>query len=136
MTSAWSCRTAAAPDYCVRSDDAMDEILDLAGKLGKLIAADPRAKRMSDAHAALEESLDDKRLLSDYEKVQREIHTLEQAGKPIEPDDKRALADLHAKVAGSEVIKALIKAQVDYAELMQAVSQRIEQEATADMRPS
>ena len=44
------------------------------------------------------------------------------------PEDKRRLAELHAKLAGSEVIKALLKAQADYVELMTAVSQRIEQE--------
>ena len=111
----------------------MDEILELATKLGKRIAADPRAKSMAEARAALDSSIDDKRLLSDYEKLQREFQQREQEGKPIEPDEKRALADLHAKVVGSEVVKALVKAQVDYAELMQAVSQRVEQEATGQM---
>ncbi|UCE60123.1 MAG: YlbF family regulator [Phycisphaerales bacterium] len=114
----------------------MDEILELATKLGKRIATDPRAKSMAEARAALDNSIDDKRLLGDYEKVQRRLHELEQDGKPIEPEDKRALADLHAKVVGSELVKALVKAQMGYAELMQAVSQRVEEEATGQRNPA
>jgi hypothetical protein len=51
------------------------------------------------------------------------------ARKPIAPEDKRRLADLHAKVIGSRVIKDVLKAQADYLELMTAVSQRIEEAA-------
>jgi cell fate (sporulation/competence/biofilm development) regulator YlbF (YheA/YmcA/DUF963 family) len=104
----------------------MDAILELADRLGKSIGADSRAQRMSEARAALENSLDDRQLLGDYEKQQRKMHELESKGEPIEPDDKRRLADLHAKVASSEVLKALVKAQADYLELMTTVSQRIE----------
>lgn len=107
----------------------MDEILDLAGKLGKRIAQDPRAAQMVDAQTALENSLSDRQLLADYEKQQQRIYELEMSGKPIEPEDKRKLADLHARVVGSPVIKGVLKAQADFLEVMNAVSQKIEQEA-------
>ncbi len=107
----------------------MDDILELAARLGKRIAGDPRGRQMVEARAALENSVEDRQLLSDYEKQQRRLHDLEVAGKPIEPEDKRRLADLHAKVASSRVIKNLLKAQTDYLALMSMVSQRIEQEA-------
>ena len=42
---------------------------------------------------------------------------------------KRKLADLHAKVVGSGIIKEVLKAQADFLEVMNSVSQRIEQEA-------
>ncbi len=106
----------------------MQEILELATKLGRRMAADPRAQRMAAARTALDESLEDRQILHDYEEQQRKVGGLEAEGKPIEPEDKRRLAELHAKLAGSEVIKALLKAQADYVELMTAVSQRIEQE--------
>ena len=107
----------------------MDEILDLASRLGKRIAADSRAQRMAAAHDALDKSLEDRQLLSDYHEQQHKIAELEAGGKPIEPEDKRTLADLQARVAGSEVLKNLLKAQTDYVELMTAVSRRIEEEA-------
>ena len=113
----------------------MDEILDLATRLGKRIAQDPRAAGMVDAQVALENSLGDRQLLADYEQHQRKIYELEVAGKPIEPDDKRKLADLHGKVVGSAVIKDVLKAQADFLELMNSVSQRIEQEALSRIEP-
>ncbi len=109
----------------------MEDILDLASRLGKQIAADPRGKQMAEARAALEGSLEDRQLLDDYEKQQKKVHELEVGGKAIEPEDKRCLADLHAKVVASPVIKDLLKAQADYVTLMTMVSQRMEQEALA-----
>lgn len=107
----------------------MDEILNLATRLGKLIAADPRAQRMAAARDALDKSLEDRQLLSDYHEQQNKIAELEAATKPIEPGDKRKLADLQARVAGSEVLKDLLRAQTDYVELMTTVSRRIEEES-------
>ena len=107
----------------------MEEILDLAARLGKRIAVDPRAQAMVGAQNALEKSLADRQLLNDYEGQQQKIYELESAGKPIEPEDKRRLADLHGKVVSSSVIKQVLKAQADFLELMTGVSQRIEQEA-------
>ena len=104
----------------------MDEILDLAARLGKRIAEDSRAKQMPEAQTALEKSLADRQLLNDYERQQQKIYELEVSGKPIEPDDKRRLADLHGRVVGSAVIKQVLKAQADFLELMTTVSQRIE----------
>ena len=107
----------------------MDQILELAARLGERIAADPRGRQMADARAALDGSLQDRQLLEDYEAQQQKMNELAAAGRPIEPEDKRRLADLHAKVIGSRVIKDVLKAQADYLELMTAVSQRIEEAA-------
>ena len=107
----------------------MDQILELAARLGERIAADPRGRQMADARAALDGSLQDRQLLEDYETQQQKMNELAAAGRPIEPEDKRRLADLHAKVIGSRVIKDVLKAQADYLELMTAVSQRIEEAA-------
>lgn len=107
----------------------MDEILDLATKLGKMMAADARAVAMATARKGLEDSPSERQLLSEYESQQQKMAGLEAAGKPLEPEDKRKLADLHGKVVSSEVIKELIKAQTGYVELMSAVSRRIEEQA-------
>ncbi len=107
----------------------MDQILELAARLGERIAADPRGRQMADARAALDGSLQDRQLLEDYEAQQQKMNELAAAGRPIEPEDKRRLADLHAKVIGSRVIKDVLKAQADYLELMTVVSQRIEEAA-------
>jgi cell fate (sporulation/competence/biofilm development) regulator YlbF (YheA/YmcA/DUF963 family) len=110
------------------NEDKMEEILDLAARLGKAIGSDPRASRLREARVALEASLEARQLLADYEKQQQAVRRLELENKPIEPDDKRKLADLHAKVVGSEVLKGLLTAEADYVELSSLVHQRIEQE--------
>jgi cell fate (sporulation/competence/biofilm development) regulator YlbF (YheA/YmcA/DUF963 family) len=107
----------------------VDQILEQAARLGEQIAADPRGRQMADARAALDGSLQDRQLLEDYEAQQQKMNELAAAGRPIEPEDKRRLADLHAKVIGSRVIKDVLKAQADYLELMTVVSQRIEEAA-------
>jgi cell fate (sporulation/competence/biofilm development) regulator YlbF (YheA/YmcA/DUF963 family) len=107
----------------------VDRILELAARLGEQIAADPRGRQMADARTALDGSLQDRQLLEDYEAQQQKMNELAAAGRPIEPEDKRRLADLHAKVIGSRVIKDVLKAQADYLELMTAVSQQIEEAA-------
>ena len=106
----------------------MEEILDLAARLGKAIHADPRAARLREARAALEANLEDRQLLADYERQQQLVRTREFENKPIEPEDKRKLADLHAKVVGSEVLKNLLIAQADYIELTALVSRKIDEE--------
>ena len=117
-------------------DETVDDILDLATRLGKHIASDPRGHAMAQARDALEKSADDRQLLADYQSQQQKIHELEVGGKPIEADDKRRLADLHGKVISSQVIKDLLKAQTDYVELMTQVSSRIEHEALGGTGPA
>lgn len=117
-------------------DETVDDILDLAARLGKRIASDPRGEAMARARGALDKSTADRKLLEDYQSQQQKVHELEVGGKPIEPEDKRRLADLHGKVISSQVIKDLLKAQMDYVELMSQVSNRIEQEAVGGSAPS
>lgn len=110
----------------------MKEILELAARLGKRVAGDPRVSAMTAAHKALADSPEDRQILADYEKQQRKIAELEAAGAPIEPEDKRRVADLHGRVVSSLTLKDLVKAEADYAELMSIVTQRIEQEALTE----
>jgi cell fate (sporulation/competence/biofilm development) regulator YlbF (YheA/YmcA/DUF963 family) len=110
----------------------MEDILELATKLGKRIAEDARAKRMAEARAAFETDATARQLLDDYEGQQQKLGELQMANKPIEPADKRRLADLHHKVITNAALKDLLKAQADYLELMTLVSSRIEQESLRD----
>ena len=70
-----------------------------------------------------------RQMLDDYENQQQKLGELQAANKPIEPADKRRLADLHQKVISNPLLKDLLKAQADYLELMTLVSARIEQES-------
>ncbi|MBI4716893.1 MAG: YlbF family regulator [Planctomycetes bacterium] len=107
----------------------MNEIVELATRLGRRIASDPRGQQFAAARAALEGSPADRQLLGDYEAQQRKIMDLEAGGKPIEVEDKRRLSDLYQRVVGSEVIRNLLKAQTDFLEVLQLVTQIIERES-------
>jgi cell fate (sporulation/competence/biofilm development) regulator YlbF (YheA/YmcA/DUF963 family) len=107
----------------------MEAILELAEKLGKQVAADPRGQNFAKARAAFEANLEARRLVGDYEKQQQKMAELEMSGKPIEPEDKRRLAALHQNVTAHPVLKDLMKAQADYLEMMTLISERIEREA-------
>ncbi len=107
----------------------MEDILELASKLGKRIASDERAEAFMKARQTLEADLEARQLLADYEEAQQKLAELEATGKPLEPEDKRKIADLHTKVIGSDVLKALLKTQTDFIQMMTLVSQKIESEA-------
>jgi cell fate (sporulation/competence/biofilm development) regulator YlbF (YheA/YmcA/DUF963 family) len=107
----------------------MDEILELASRLGKRIAQEDRGQRMIAARAALEGSLADRQLLANFEECQRRIQQLQMEGRAIEPEDKRKLVDLQNRVIASPVLKDLLRAQADFVELMAQVSTCLEQEA-------
>lgn len=107
----------------------MNDILELAADLGKRIAADPRAQRLAQSQQALAKNIEARQLISDYEKQQQKMTELEMAGKPIEPEDKRRLVELHQNVAANQILKELLKAQMDYVELMAMVSEHIERES-------
>jgi len=107
----------------------MQDILEMAGRLGKQVAADARAQRLAKARTAFDGNVEARRLIDEYERQQNKVAELEMTGKPIEPVDKRRLMDLHQQVISSPVLKDLLKAQADYVEMMALISERIEREA-------
>jgi cell fate (sporulation/competence/biofilm development) regulator YlbF (YheA/YmcA/DUF963 family) len=110
----------------------MEEILELAANLGKRVAVDSRARRLHQARTSFEGNLEARQLISDYEHQQQRIAELEYSGRPIEPEEKRRLTELHQKVTANAVLKELLKAQADYVELMTLISERIEREALGE----
>ena len=110
----------------------MDEILELARRLGKRIADDPRGKAFREAQAALVDNAEAQKLLTEYNDQAHRIQSLEDQNKPIEPDDKRKLADAQQRVAGNACLANYAKVQADYVELMQRVSTAIENPGAAE----
>ncbi len=104
----------------------MDEIIALAERLGKLIAAHPRTKALEQAAAAIRDNGEAQELLQAHQKQVAHIQQLEAEIKPVEVADKQKLGQLEAKIASNELIKSLMKVRADYAELMQKVNAAIE----------
>jgi len=108
----------------------MDEIIAMAERLGKLIAAHPRTKALEQAAAAARDNSEAQELLQQHQKQVVHIQQLEAQVKPVEVADKQKLGQLEQKIASNELIKSLMKVRADYAELMQKVNAAIESPRT------
>jgi len=109
----------------------MNAIIELAERLGKVIAECPQAAALRAARKELDGKADLKKTLEEFQDQQDRMARLEEEGKPIEVDDKHKLADLHAKLAGSDVFKRLTAAQVEYVDLMRKVNSALNRHLAA-----
>lgn len=104
----------------------MEDILELAGRLGEAIAADPRYKALVDIEEQISKEEAVKKLLQDYHAQQSKMAELERSMKPIEPEDKRRLQELQDKVIGTDLVKKMSAARFEYANLMRQVDEAIQ----------
>jgi cell fate (sporulation/competence/biofilm development) regulator YlbF (YheA/YmcA/DUF963 family) len=106
----------------------MDEILELASKLGKAIAASERFQALRRAEEAIEKDEKAQQLTEALHKQSEKIRNLETKMEPVFPDDKRELARIQEEIAGHQPLKAFARAQADYAEMMARVNGAIRAE--------
>jgi len=106
----------------------MEELISMAQQLGKKLAAHERTAKLKAAQKALNNDPDASQLVQDYQKQVDKIHKLEQEVKPIEPEDKRLLAELEGKIAANAMFADLTRRQADFVEMMQKVKQAIDNE--------
>ena len=103
----------------------MSEIIELATRLGKAIADSPQAAAMQTARKALESQGEVVKAMQEYNRQAQKIQQLSEHQKPIEPEDKKLLEDLHGKLISSDIFKNFQSAQVDFMDLMRQVSQAV-----------
>ena len=106
----------------------MQELIDMASELGKKIAANQRTKTLKKAQQAAQDDSDAGKLLEEYQAQAQKLQTLQEQQKPIEPDDKRKLADLETKISANPALSELSRRQADFIELMRKVKQAIDAE--------
>ena len=106
----------------------MEELISMAQQLGKKLAAHERTAKLKAAQKAITDDPTASQLVQDYQKQVEKIHKLEQEVKPIEPEDKRLLADLETKISTNKLISELTRHQADFVEMMQKVKQAIDNE--------
>ncbi len=104
----------------------MQEVIELARKLGEMIASHPRTKALKEMQQVLDKDEQARNLLKDYQKQIERIHSLESAGKPIEVADKHALRDIEQKMANNETLKQISIKEVDFVEMMNKVKEEID----------
>jgi cell fate (sporulation/competence/biofilm development) regulator YlbF (YheA/YmcA/DUF963 family) len=113
-----------------------DDVLDRANELGRLLANDPRTRALRDATAAVQADAASKRLEEDYARAIEEVRSLEEAGRPIEPDAKRRLALLAEQVRFSPTLQRLLRAHHEFLEMMDGVQHAIGGAVDAALAPA
>ena len=103
----------------------MQDVLTKAELLGRAVASSERFQALRKSEADVQADEEVQKLSEEAEEQARKIRELEQAGSPVEPEDKHCLADLQEKVRAHEKLQALARAQADYAEMMAKVNQTI-----------
>ena len=106
----------------------MEEILEIASKLGAAIANHNRYKMFKDAEEQLKKDDEAREISEELEKQSRKIHELEKNLQPVEVEDKKRLQQLREKVASNQSIQNFLKVKTDYVELMTKANKRIEAE--------
>lgn len=99
----------------------MDEILEQAQKLAQLMASHERTRTFQAAAAAVEADPEASRTQETYAAAVDEVRRREAEGLPLEPEQKRAMAQAADAVRRSPILVRMLKAHAEYMELMEAV---------------
>lgn len=106
----------------------MEELISMAQQLGKKLAAHERTAKLKAAQQAINDDPQANQLVQEYQKQVDKIQKLEQETKPIEPEDKRRLAELESQIGTHPMFADLTRRQADFVEMMQKVKQAIDNE--------
>lgn len=99
------------------------QVLELAEKLGKLIAEHPAVEKYRQAEKSLSEDPDAARLMNEFEHQLTQLAQQEEAGKPITDAQRAKLESIQTVLASNLRVKALSIAQYDLTDLLRKVSQ-------------
>lgn len=102
-------------------------LLDQARTLGRAIAAHPRIKAFLEARDQIGRDPAAQKILGTYQQAMEKLQQLEAENKPIEVADKHKIRDLEAEMSANDAIKALMRTQADYVELMTQVNRAMEE---------
>jgi cell fate (sporulation/competence/biofilm development) regulator YlbF (YheA/YmcA/DUF963 family) len=105
--------------------DNFDGILSLARQIGEAIRLHPRYVELKAADARVRADKNATSALDAYNRAAGEMARKERSGQPIEVADKRSFDQLKTAVVSNDAIKAFMKTQADYAELMRRMNEAI-----------
>jgi cell fate (sporulation/competence/biofilm development) regulator YlbF (YheA/YmcA/DUF963 family) len=103
------------------------EILEQAKALGKQLAGNPRVKAYAETQRKLQADEQARRLLRDYQLLADKLQKAESEGKKVTEQDAQQLHKFEQDMACNDAIKAWMRAQSDYVDLMYRVDRGIQQ---------
>jgi cell fate (sporulation/competence/biofilm development) regulator YlbF (YheA/YmcA/DUF963 family) len=102
----------------------MEKILELAEQLGQAMGEHAIGKKYVAAKAQMDADPIARQLIQEYEQAAMSIGQKEQQGRPIEPGDKRKLAEIQGKIASNASVKSWMQTQMEYLNLLRQVNQQ------------
>jgi cell fate (sporulation/competence/biofilm development) regulator YlbF (YheA/YmcA/DUF963 family) len=107
----------------------MDEndILERARDLGKQLAGHPRVKAYRETQQKLQADEQAKRLLRDYQLLADKLQRAQAEGKKVTDQDAAQLQKFEQDLAANDAVKAWMRAQSDYVDLMYRVDRGVQQ---------
>ena len=112
------------------------DILELASKLGKLIAEHDAVKNLESASKAFDADVTAQRALTDYQRFAQSLQQKAAQGSPIEVADKQKLESLQQAVVTSPLLANVQRAEMDYADLLRKVDAAIVGSGGAAAQPA
>jgi cell fate (sporulation/competence/biofilm development) regulator YlbF (YheA/YmcA/DUF963 family) len=106
--------------------DPMQQILEDAEKLGKLVAQHPAVARYKQAQRSIGEDAEATRLFAEFERELEAVDRQQQGGMPVTDAQRNKLEALQGRLASNIKIKALNMAQVEFIDLLRRVTQTIQ----------
>jgi len=103
----------------------VDEVLARADALAEAIRESDRFVAMRRVEGEVSADEEARRLLTDLQAVRESIAKKEAELKPIEPDEKRRLAELEAAWEANETVGRLQEVQAAFLEMMEQVNRKI-----------
>ena len=103
----------------------MDDILRRAEDLGRALREHPRYKRLVEADGRVRADKQATAALDAYNQAILKIAEKEHRQQPIPVEDKRDAERLRQAVVANETVKAFMRTQADYAELMKRMNDAI-----------
>ena len=103
----------------------MEKLIELAERLGKLVAENERTALYKKAHQALKDDAQASELVKEHQQQAEKIMGLERQQKPIEVEDKRKLSALEGKISTNAVLRDLMRRQVDFVEMTRKLHEAI-----------
>ena len=97
------------------------DILDLASKLGELLAEHDATKALEKATKAFESDTASQRAMADFQRFAQSLQEKAQQGSPIEVEDKRKMETLQQAVITNPLLANMQRAEMDYLDLLRKI---------------
>lgn len=100
-----------------------ESILEVAQKLGDLVAQHPAVAAYQQAQKVLADDADASRLMQEFQKVLQQVSHNEQIGMPPTAEQQRALQTLQTQIASHIKFQSYSRAEFELTDLLRKISQ-------------